>query len=226
MVPLVWRERLIGVMTLAAEAARPPFGEVEVRLARLVAGQAANALGVAGLLDAEREQRRISEALHEASLAINRAVGLEQVLEAILDQVMRAFPCDAATFQVYRNGFASAVRFRGYERYGLTADDIRALSFEASALDNYRRMLAGEAVCMPETHSDPAWDVRPGFEWIRSWAGVPIRFGEEILGFLNLDSDTPGAFGEETAHRLAAFAAHAAVAMTTPASTSGSRTST
>jgi len=213
MVPLVWRERLIGVMALAAEAARPPFGEVEVRLARLVAGQAANALGVAGLLDAEREQRRISEALHEASLAINRAVGLEQVLEAILDQVMRAFPCDAATFQVYRNGFASAVRFHGYERYGLTADDMRALSFEASAHDNYRRMLAGEAVCMPETHSDPAWEVRPGFEWIRSWAGVPIRFGEEILGFLNLDSDTPGAFGEETAHRLAAFAAHAAVAM-------------
>jgi len=212
-VPLLWRQVLIGVMALAAEPIRPPFGEVEVRLAGLVAGQAANALGVAGLLEAEREQRRISDALHEASLAINRAVGLEPVLDAILEQVMQAFPCNAATFQAYRDGHASPVRFRGYERFGLTSDDMKRLSLDVHAYDNYRRMLAGEAVCMPETHSDPAWIVLPGFEWIRSWAGVPIRFGDEILGFLNLDSDTPGAFGEGTARRLAAFAAHAAVAM-------------
>jgi signal transduction histidine kinase len=88
-----------------------------------------------------------------------------------------------------------------------------SLSFDVNAYDNYRRMVAGEAVCMPETHSDPAWSILPGFEWIRSWAGAPIRFGEEILGFLNLDSATPGAFGESTGIRLSAFASHAAVAM-------------
>jgi signal transduction histidine kinase len=212
-VPLVWRQRLIGVLAMQAEPARPPFGEVDTRLARLVASQAANALGVAVLFDAEREQRRISEALHEASLAINRAVGLEQVLDAILEQVMRAFPCDAANFQVYRDGRASPVRFRGYETHGLTAETMAALSFEVDAYANYRLMLAGEAVCMPETHSDPAWTVIPGFEWIRSWAGVPIRFGDEVMGFLNLDSATPGALGQATALRLPAFAAHAAVAM-------------
>ena len=212
-VPLLWRRSLIGVLALAAEHGRTPFGEVDIRLARLIAGQAANALGVAALLDAEREQRRISDALHEASLAINRAVGLEQVLDAILEQVLRAFPCDAASFQVVRDGRAGAVRFRGYEPYGLTSEALTAFSLDVSAHDNYRRMMAGEAVCMPETHSDPAWSVLPGYEWIRSWAGAPIRFGDEILGFLNLDSATPGAFGEATAHRLSAFASHAAVAM-------------
>lgn len=212
-VPLIWRQSLIGVLEVRADAGRPKYSETDLRLAQIVAHQAANALGVARLVEIEREQRRMAEALQEASLAINRATGLDEVLESILEQVIRAFACDCANFQNYEGERARVIRSRGYERFGLSAEDMAALSFSVDQHVNYQRMVKGEAVTLADTDGEPTWVVLDGFEWIRSWAGVPIRFGGEILGFLHLDCATAGAFNSSTARWLTAFAAHAAVAM-------------
>ncbi len=212
-VPLMWRQDLLGVLVLWADGTRRPYSQADVRLATLVAHQAASALGVAGLLAAERQQRQMAEALQEASLAINQVAGLDEVLEKILDQVARAIPCDAANLQLYEHGQGRTLRGRGYERFGLTEAELEKRAFSVEKHATYRRMLAGEAVVVGDTDADPTWDVLPGLEWIRSWAGAPVRFGDKILGFLNLDSATPESFGAETAERLKAFAAHAGIAM-------------
>jgi signal transduction histidine kinase len=212
-VPLIWRQSLIGVLEMRADAGRPAYSETDLRLAQIIAHQAANALGVARLVEIEREQRRMAEALQEASLAINRATGLDEVLESILEQVIRAFACDCANFQSYEEEQARVIRSRGYERFGLSSEDMAALSFSVDEHFNFYRMVKGEAVILADTEGEPTWIVLPGFEWIRSWAGVPIQFGGEILGFLHLDCATPGAFNISTARWLTAFAAHAAIAM-------------
>ncbi len=212
-VPLLWRQDLLGVLVLWADGTRRPFSDADVQLAHLVAHQAASALGVARSLEAEREQRRMAEALQQASMAINQVAGLDEVLETILEQVSRAIPCDAANFQLYEHGQARLVRGRGYGRFGLTEAELRTQTFSVERHANYRRMVAGETVVVADTRGDSNWDVLPGFEWIRAWAGAPVRFGDEILGFLSLDSATPGSFGPEAAQRLMAFAAHAGIAM-------------
>ncbi len=212
-VPLLWRQELLGVLVLWADGTRRPYSDADVQLAHLVAHQAASALGVARSLEAERQQRRMAEALQQASMAINQVAGLDEVLEAILEQVSRAIPCDAANFQLYEHNQAQVVRGRGYERFGLTDAEVRRQGFSIDRHANYRRMMAGEAVVIGDTRTDSSWDTLPGFEWIRSWAGAPVRFGDEILGFLCLDSATPGTFGPEAAQRLMAFAAHAGIAM-------------
>jgi signal transduction histidine kinase len=48
---------------------------------------------------------------------------------------------------------------------------------------------------------------------LKSWAGVPIQHGEDILGFINLESTNEHTFDEVTTSLLKAFAAHAAAAM-------------
>ena len=57
------------------------------------------------------------------------------------------------------------------------------------------------------------WIREPNLEWLRSWAGVPIIYDDNIFGFLCLDSSIPGSLTEAVADRLKAFAAHAATAM-------------
>ncbi|HZU87375.1 MAG TPA: GAF domain-containing protein, partial [Anaerolineaceae bacterium] len=52
-----------------------------------------------------------------------------------------------------------------------------------------------------------------GMEWLRSYAGVPIRSKDRLMGFLNLDSALPGFFTQEHAERLRAFANQAAIAI-------------
>jgi signal transduction histidine kinase len=211
--PLIWHQTLLGVIEIWADGSHRPFIDTDLRLARLVVHQAASALGVARLVEAEREQRRRAEALQEASLAINRAVGLDEVLERLLEQVVRAFDCDAANFQTIEGGRTRVLRSYGYEQFGVTPEAMAGVSLSVEQYPNVQRVAAGETVLLEDTSIDPSWVLLPGFEWIRSWAGVPIRFGEEILGILNLDSSRSAAFDGTAVSSLKAYAAHAAVAM-------------
>lgn len=61
-------------------------------------------LGTSELIEAERHLRQLAEALQEASQAIDRALGLNEVLDCILEQVIRGFGCDAANFNSYEGG--------------------------------------------------------------------------------------------------------------------------
>lgn len=212
-VPLTWRRDLIGVMELYGDPDRRPFQEADLRRATLIAQQAANATAIARLIESERRQRGVSEALQSASLVLGRDLELELVLDRILEEVMRAIPCDAANFQDYVGAKSQVIRCRGYEKFGLGPAQVLTLQLTTSVHGNLRRMIAGETVVVGDTARDPDWVPRPGFAWLRSWAGAPIRFGDETLGFVNLDSATPYAFDSETARGLVAFAAHAGSAM-------------
>lgn len=211
-VALEWGPQLKGVLALFRDEAvsEVPFrpGAMEILASRIAAS-----LGTVRLIRLEREQRRMAEALHEASQAIDRELDLNEVLDRILDQVMRAFPCDAANFMSYEGAVSRALRWRGYERFGLSDDDMAGVVLDARAFHNLERMSAGEPVTIPDTALDPAWVFHPRFEWLRSWAGVPVRYGDTILGFVMLDSASPGTFDERSTRRLMAFAAHAGAAM-------------
>jgi signal transduction histidine kinase len=50
-------------------------------------------------------------------------------------------------------------------------------------------------------------------EWLRSYAGAPICVRGETIGFLDVTSAEPGAFGRQHAERLRAFADQAAIAL-------------
>jgi len=211
--PMIWNQRLIGVLDLAANITRRSFSETDVRLAKSVAYQAANALGIANLIESERRQFRMAEALQEASLVISHQVELEEVLDRILEQVMHAFPCDAANIQCIDGNRVRIIRHRGYERFDLSTGSISDFSLVIEDDLNLRRLMAGEVVVIPDTTQELSWNFRPEWEWVRSWAGAPIQYGQEILGFINLDSSTSGTFDDATIQLLAAFAAHASAAM-------------
>jgi PAS domain S-box-containing protein len=66
---------------------------------------------------------------------------------------------------------------------------------------------------MPDTHADPRWIMYPGSEHIRSWIGAALRVKGRLLGILNVDSTTPGAYSEELGETVAAFANQAAIAI-------------
>jgi len=66
---------------------------------------------------------------------------------------------------------------------------------------------------IPDTEADPDWQVVKGTHWIAAYAGVPIMDGGNVIGFINLDSETPGAFTALHESRLEAFASQAAIAL-------------
>ena len=71
----------------------------------------------------------------------------------------------------------------------------------------------GQSMAVPRTKEDPTWVDTPETRWINSYAASPIRIRDEIVGFINLSSATPGFFTEIHAKRLQAFAEQTGIAI-------------
>ena len=201
--PLKIGQRVVGVMNVAVQ--RPhDWADTELRLLRLLGDQAAIAIENARLFQAEREQRELAEALGQATSAVSSTLDLEQILDYILEQVDRVIPNDAVNVNLIEGDRARMVRWRGYERLG---QGVQSVVLSVSNTPTLRRMKeTGEVMVISDLASYPDWVVVPEVAWIRSYAAAPIRGRDQVIGFLNVDSATPGFFDQAHADRLRAFA--------------------
>jgi PAS domain S-box-containing protein len=164
--------------------------------------------------EAERSQRYLAEALRDVSAALNSTINFEELLDRILDNIGRVVPHDTANItMIDETGQYYVARKQGYQQYGLNTHFLN-LNLPKAKQNYFKRMeLSDQPVIVPDTHKDPEWIEVPGMEWLRSYAGVPIRSKDRLVGFLNLDSAIPGFFTLEQADRLRAFANQAAIAI-------------
>ncbi len=163
--------------------------------------------------ESEREQRLLAEALRDSAAALNGTLNFDEVLDRILVNVERVVPHDAAGVMLIEAGAASNVRTRGFAERGLEAF---VHSFNLPVFDTpdlNAMIVTGKPIVIQETRDFPGWVAFPETSWIRSSVKAPIRIKDEIIGFLNLDSSTPGFFTSLHAERLQIFADQVAVAL-------------
>lgn len=180
--------------------------QVEIDLLRAAASDIASGI--------EREQaRRQAQALAEAAAALTATLDLEQVLDRILEQVGRVVSNDAANVMLIEGDQARVVRWRGYERFG-SEEFVSTVIFRISEVPNLQQMVESrEPMVILDTAAYPGWAQVPTQEWLRSYAAAPIVVRGEVIGFLNVDSATPGFFTQAHIVPLRAFADYAAVAI-------------
>jgi len=206
-------KELITVLALGGRPANRPFTDEDRALARAAAGRASQAIRNARLYAAEQEQRALTEALHNSAAALNSTLDFDKVLDRILSNVGYVVPHDAADVMLIQSGVARIVRDRGLAERGVE-EAMLALRFPIADFPGLRQMVeTGQPLVIPDVQSYPGWVDLPETRWIRSYAGTPIQLGGKTVGFLNLDSDTPGAFTPAHAKYLQAFAAQAAAAI-------------
>ena len=168
---------------------------------------------------AERAQRTLYEALLDSSLALTSTLQLDEVLEQILLHVGRVVPHDSANIMLIdkRVGEAYVVRRIGYTNNmpnDPLPDGLPAPRLPLHQTFSLSRMMAtGLPLVIPDTLASPEWKDMPSSAWIRSYIGAPIKFQNETVGFLNLNSSTPDFYSEYHAQRLLAFANQAAIAI-------------
>jgi len=210
-VPMLVGEHLIGMIAL--DKTEPGFyTESQTRLAEAFAAQAAIAIENSRLFQAERAQRQVTEALEKAAAAVNSTLEHDQVLDRILEQVERITGGDVGNIMLLQDdATARIVRHRGYGQTDAKIADPALLLHEYTNLASMMRM--GKAVVIPDTAADPDWITRPGEEWLRSHAGAPVCMRGQVVGFLSVDSTTPGFFTPAHGRILQAFADHAAAAI-------------
>ncbi|UCF29218.1 MAG: diguanylate cyclase, partial [Chloroflexota bacterium] len=163
--------------------------------------------------EAEREQRILAESLRDTAAALSGTLEFEEVLDRILVIMGNVVQHDAANIMLVEKGLARIARSKGYI-YDWEEEVRQASRFIIEDIPTLQKMhSSGKPLAIADTQESDLWSNLPHSEWMRSYAGAPIRVKGRTIGFLNLNSGTPGFFTEIKAERLQAFADQAAVAI-------------
>ena len=211
-VPIRAGDRVLGVLDLNSEQLHA-FGEQDLFVTQSLADQLALGLENARLFAAEARRRREAETLQTATQALSATLELHKVLESILEELQHVVPYDSASVQQLKDGALEIIGAHGFAN----PEQLLGMRFDLIAGDNPNRevMLKRTPVII-----DDAPIVYRGFQSephvrtpIRSWLGVPLLFGDRLIGMIALDKREPRFYTQEHARLAMAFAAQAAIAI-------------
>lgn len=162
---------------------------------------------------AEHEMRVFAEALSEVTAALTSTLELDEVLEGILANVGFVVPHDAANIMLIEEpGIAHVVYGRGYTSQSAETALLKRSYTIADTPSLNQMQTTNWPVIIPDIQTGPPTGLYEA-DWIRAYVGSPIILEAKVIGFINLDSSTPGFFTDKHAKRLRAFADHAAIAL-------------
>lgn len=165
------------------------------------------------LLKKEREQHLKVGTLAKVALILTSKLSLSDVLKEVLRQVKRLVPYSACNIVLIEKGEVFSVHSFGYDKYGSKkfVDNflypLDKLSLDKEVIKSAKPRL------ISDTHQNPRWVIFQETSWIRSCLVLPICLGNKVIGFLNLDSDTPGKFVKDDVKKLQPLVNAATIAL-------------
>jgi len=208
-VPIIFKENTIGIATLES-GKLDHFTKEDEDLALAIANNAANAIGNARLFEREQQRRQEAENLRVAAAAITSTLDASEVLKTILIALKQVVPYFSASMFLVEED-----RVRITAAQGLPDRD-RAINSAFPANNKLFmeiRENGGQPVILYDAQVDPRFEKWAAADTIRGWMGVPLITRGEIVGFITLDSDSVGAFDENSASLAETFAYQAAIAI-------------
>ncbi|MBI1258552.1 MAG: PAS domain S-box protein [Chloroflexi bacterium] len=158
----------------------------------------------------------LADALRNTAAALSSTLDQNEVLDRILEQVNLVVPSECANIMLIEAGLATVARSRGYEAPGAEIHpSIDAVHLKVNETATLRWMIENNrALAIPNIAAYPDWiAVNDIQNWLQSYVAAPIRIGNYVIGFLNIDSSIPNSFSAEDADHLQIFADQAAIAI-------------
>jgi PAS domain S-box-containing protein len=212
LLPIHYQGSPLGILGLYFNSLRH-FDETTQQLGITATHTLAITLQNARLYQSEHSQRQFAEAIVQATEVLNSSLDLDQVLDQILEQTMRVVPCQSVNMMLIEGNQASVVR----QLHRVSDDKIERIAGGAvlplSVRSLEKMLTTGQPILIPDTRQDPDWKTLETSAWIRSYASAPLQIRQQVIGFLNVNSNQPNFFSEEITRRLQAFASHAAAAL-------------
>ena len=160
---------------------------------------------------AEREQRRIAEALRDSLAALASSLNVDEVLRRILDYAATVVQCDAGSIILFEDGKQRIAQLRGFTPE--TTEKFTNYYFAIPPTRENNLVAARKAFIVDDTKASAVWISFPETTWIRSSMGTPIESHGEVVGLLIADSASPGRFQASDLENLKSFARYAALAL-------------
>ncbi len=208
-VPLAARGRVLGMMLLAGNRDRPPFGPRELAVAQDIARRVALALDSAGLLQDARESAQVARSLQRITDAALAHLELDDLLPEVLDRLHTELGTDSAAV-LLTDITGTALEMRA------------ALGFEQSGGDLRVEFGTGVAGRIAESTEPMVFDDLGPSDFVnaslreagvRSMLGAPLRIGHRVLGVVQVGSVEPRAFRRDEIELIRLAAGRIALAV-------------
>ncbi len=209
--PLIFEQRVSAVILVFY---RQPiqWKRIELEMFQAFTRQAAIALENSRLMEVERDNRNLAEALRDVASAMNSTMTVDQVNDRLLTILGRVVPHDAADIMMIDGGKVDIISAHGYPEGTPSLNGLWPQSLES--FHTYPRILeSGQVMVIPDTHRSSNWTRLPNADWIRSWAAAPIRVRGQVVGFINVCSRKVGFFNAHHGLNLQTFADQASSAI-------------
>ncbi len=210
-VPLRLAGSVIGALDVHS-VKRNAFTDEDIAILQTVADQIAVAIQNTRLYGNEQVAREQTERLHAATQALSATLDSEKVLDIILSELQRVVPYDSASVQRLYNNQLEIIG-----GYGLpNLPGIKGVSFDASSEDNPNGQVirSRKPLVVDDVASYQGFNHGPlAAAGVRSWLGVPLLFGDQVVGMITLDKNEAGFYNATHARLAMGFAAQAASAL-------------
>lgn len=191
-VPLLAREKLVGVLTLVHPQANA-FGMEHLELMQAIADQAGIAVLNARLYTESQRQARVMTALAEGAAAINTSLRFDEVLQRILNQSMQALQVETVALALIDSASNDLV-FRAAT--GQNAGNVLGRRIPAGRGLIGQVVTDGRGVVVPAVSKDTRFRNEDRFGGIetRSIAVAPIKAQGKVIGVLEAINPVSGTF--------------------------------
>lgn len=194
-VPLLARERLVGVLTIVHSTVNA-FNEEHLELMQAIADQAGIAVLNARLYTESQRQARVMTALAEGAAAINTSLKLDEVLQRILNQTIQALQVETAAVALIEPLSGDLV-FRAAS--GHNAGNILNRRIPAGRGFAGLTVREGRGLVVPNVSADKRYSEADKFGGIaaKAIAVAPIRTQAGIIGVIEAINPVSGAFDQD-----------------------------
>jgi len=213
-VPLKSGSQVIGVLGLAYDHTTDRVLDPEaVETLSQFAQLATIALDNAWLFETERAAREQAETLRAVTQALSTTLSLQQVFDLILMELQKVVPYDSCSIHQIQGDHRVIVGGRGFANL----PELMHLQFDPLAEgDPGSEVVRTRMPCIVEDVSaryPPFREAAHGGGRIHGWMGVPLVFGDRLIGMIALDKFEPGFYTPEHARLALAFGTQAAAAI-------------
>ncbi|MCA9917088.1 MAG: GAF domain-containing protein [Anaerolineales bacterium] len=213
LVPLVRRNKVLGLLALGDVTEQRTYSPGQLRLAQNLAGQAAVAIEHAHLFG--QAQRRIEElsTFHDIVLRLNEPLKLNVVLDTITESALKLIPASNLHIFLYDSETKTFSKGSALWRDGRRTAAVPKVRPAGEGLTS-TVVLEGRPIVINDAPSHPFFQSDAARNWgIYAIAGFPLKYGDKIIGAFTATYLYPHSFSEDELLLLNLLAEQAAVAI-------------
>jgi len=212
--PMISDDKMLGAIIISYDTPHR-FTSIEITRSEQAARHVSFAVAKMLLLDDEKHRSEELKALNRIGIAINADRDFDRVLETIFEQCKSIIDLDTFYLALY-DAEKEELRFPifndGDERITMAPRSIASNPGISGRIIKNRTSLSMPDASIPEVQQSLGV-VRAGGIPSRAYIGVPLMYGDKVLGVMSVQSRQPNAYTAHQVQLMETIAAQSAIAI-------------